>query len=137
MMEHHGLITIMRKSCLTGNVVWIYRGPSENAARQEYSRACKSEFERMRHFSTFAARRCANIARILSDCMAEIPINAELTPPQREAARQLQAIQKKAVMYNREFYEHIMEERQRRKADREIRQRMRNRDNKHNRNYDK
>ena len=136
-MKNHGLITIIRKSCLTGNAVWVYRGPSERSARLAYWRACRNEVERMKRFGTAASRRCANIARLVSDCMEYIPINVELTERQRDAARQLQSIQKKDVACHREFYEHIMAERLRRKNDREIRRRMRERENQHNPNYDK
>ena len=126
--NHNASTTVIRKSCLTGKAVWIYRGPSERSAGLAYWRACRQEMERMRRFSAVAARRFGNIARILSDCMAGLPVNAELTAWQKEAVRQLQAIQKKGIACHRDFYEHIMEERSRRAADREIRRRMRERE---------
>ena len=129
-MKVHRTVTILRRSCLTGKVVWIYRGPSEAAARVAYWRACKREIEFVRSYNERAARRAANIARLLADCTASIPINAELTPQQAEAARELKTIEKKEYVCDREFYNHIMEERRRRQEDREIRRQMRERENK-------
>ena len=124
-MKHRRHVTIILKSCLTGKPVWIYRGPSRDSARIAYWRACRSEVERVRHWPEYAARRASNIARLLSDCMADMPIDASLTPSQEEAARQLRSIGKKDFACHRDFYEHVMEERGRRKSDREIRRRMR------------
>lgn len=126
-MKCKHIVTILRKSCLTGKVVWIYRGPSKNAARVAYHRACKHELERMKHWSERVARRMTNIARLLSDCMSEIPINADLTPEQKEAAKQLLKLSKENADCHREFYEHVVEERRRRKEADAIRQEMRRR----------
>lgn len=118
------------KSCLTGKVVWIYRGPSREAARQAYWRACRKEIERVRRWGEHAARRVADVTRILTECTEGLPINAELTPQQKDAARQLRSIIKSAPECPREFYDHIMEERRRRAEDREIRRKMREREKK-------
>lgn len=123
MMAHKNL-TFIRRSCLTGRAVWIYRGPSEHAADESYRRACIREIERVRHFSDMAATRTRNISRLLNDCMDGIPFTAELTPQQREAAEQLHSLMSRGA-YVSEFYEHIVEERRRRK------QKIKNR------NYDK
>ena len=117
----------VRRSCLTGKIVWIYRGPSKAAASQAYYRACKKEMAWIRNCEKRVARRRANIARFLADCMAELPINVELSPQQKEAARQIQALEKKDSDCHSDFYEHIMEERRRRRQDREIRLKMHNR----------
>ena len=108
-------ITIIRKSCLTGKAVWIYRGPSKNAARCLYYRVCKREMARIKHWSERVERRRSNIARFLSDCLAELPINAELTEQQTDAARQIQYLEKMELECHRDFYEHILEERRKRK----------------------
>ncbi len=136
-MKHKGPITIIRKSCLTGKAVWIYRGPSKNAARIAYWRACKKEIDRVKHWGNVVAQQCSNAARFLADCMAEIPINAELTPEQAEAARKLQSIAKREKECYRDFYEHIMEERRRREEDKEYYRKLRERKLEENTRYDK
>ena len=104
-------VTIIRRSCLTGVPVWVYRGASKAGARQAYWRACKAEIERVRRWSEITADRTARITRFISQCMEKLPIDAELTPVQMEAAKQLRAILKKEPQCNMEFYNHIMEER--------------------------
>lgn len=114
MKKKKHIVTIIRRSCLTGNVVWIYRGPSHTAAQEAYRRACKKELERVRKWSKVAARRCANVARILTACTERMPLTADMTAEQRESARRLQAISKQEQPCHREFYDHIVEEARRR-----------------------
>lgn len=124
-MKKKHSITVILRSCLTGKVVWIYRGPSRAAARKAYWRACRKELERVRNWGERMARRAASIRRLLTDCMADKPIDAELTPEQQQAARELQNIGRKPQDCHLEFYDHIVEERRRRNEDREIRRMMR------------
>ncbi len=125
MMKKRRPVTVILRSCITGNVVWIYRGPSQEAARKAYQRVCRKEIERVRGLGERMARRTAAITRLLTNCLADKPIDAALTPEQQEAARELQAISRKQPECPGEFYDHIMEERRRREEDREIRRRMR------------
>lgn len=119
--------TDIRRSCITGNAVWIYQGSSKSSAQTAYWKACRAEIERVRNWASTAARRMANIERLLNDCLAEIPINAELTQRQQDAVRRLQAIERKNFACNRDFYEHILEERHRRKQNKKLRIKMRER----------
>ena len=128
-MKKRPKVTIIRYSCLTGKAVWVYRGPSKGAACLAYWRACKAEIERVHHWSDIVVQRADGIRRLLTQCMADKPIDAELTAEQKEGARQLMAISKKPPVCDREFYDHIMEERRRRAEDREIRRQMREREN--------
>ena len=121
-------VTIIRRSCLTGDPVWIYRGASKAGARQAYWRACKAEIERVHNWSQTMAQRAANITRFISQCMERLPIDAELTLEQLAAAKQLRAILKKEPVLHKAFYDHIMEERKRRAEDHEIRRQMRERE---------
>lgn len=130
-------ILIIRKSCLTGKAVWIYRGPSKQASWKAYWRACCREEERVRNWPQTAARRKENILRLLSDCMSGLPLTGELPPEKEAAARQLLAISKKGIPCRSEFYEHFMEERRRRAEDLEIHRQMREREKENNRGYDK
>ena len=127
-MKKKKKVTVIIRSCLTGRAVWIYRGPSREAMQKAYQRACKKEIERMRNWSERMAQRTARITRFLTDLLADKPIDAELTPEQQEAAKELQAISKKQLEDRSEFYDHIMEERRRREEDREIRRKMRERE---------
>lgn len=130
-MKKSRLVTIIQRSCLTGQAVWIYQGPSKVAARLAYWRACKRELERVRRWSEILAQRRRNIQRLLSyDSSSSTVLDAGLSDEQLEAARQLLAIGKNETDGRSEFYNHIIEERRRRSEDREIRRKMRERGNK-------
>ena len=60
--------------------------------------------------------------------MANLPINAELTPDQKAAAKKLLKMADEMPPYDMEFYNHIVEERRRREEDKRIRQKMRERE---------
>lgn len=107
-MKQKYLVTVVKRSCVTGNPVWLYRGYSKAAARKAYQRACHKEVERVKDWAKIAARRVSGIRMFLADCMAELPINAKLTEQQREAIKQLRAIENGATVCQSEFYEHIM-----------------------------
>ncbi len=128
-MTKNRSFTVILRSCLTDKVVWIYRGPSKEAARKAYWRACRKELERVRNWGERMAWRTAGIKRLLSACLDDKPAGAELTPDQQAAAKELQSISKKGEECHREFYNHIIEERRRRKEDKKIRQKMRERQN--------
>lgn len=130
-------ITIILKSCLTGKAVWIYRGPSRTAAQKAYCRACHKEVERVRRWTEEAERRKSNIMRVLTELTAGMPATAELPPEKRQLAKQLLSLSEKTIPAGSAFYEHIMEERRRREADRQIRRQMRERENQPNTDYDK
>lgn len=128
-------VTVIRKSCLTGKAVWIYRGPSHNAARIAYWRACKKEVERVRNWPETMARRKANILAFLSELTANLPPLAEMPPEKRAAARKMLALAEEQPDPGLAFYEHIMEERRRKEEDRRIRQAMREREKAQNSDY--
>lgn len=134
-------VTIIRRSCLTGVPVWVYRGPSVAAARQMYWRACKREIERVRNWPELMRKRRERILCQLDAVTAALPITHQLSDEQRQAVRALQAEARKEPERESEFYRHIMEERRRREEDHQIRLRMRQRDAerkiKANRDYDK
>lgn len=118
--RNYNILRIL-KSCVTGTAVWVYMGPSAEAARKAYWRACRHEAERMRQISKMAARRKANILQLLNDCMAGLPITAELPPEKKAAARQLLAIAEEDTLSDRSFYNHILETRRRRNRERKLR----------------
>lgn len=135
-MDKKKLITIIRRSCVNGKPVWIYQGPSRNAAHLAYWRACRNEIERVRNWSKTSQERLHAAEQLLIRCTGT-HLTSALTPSQAAAARQLQKILKTGLPCHLDFYEHIMEERRRMKADREIRRQMRNREKIDNNGYDK
>lgn len=120
-------VIVIRKSCLTGKVVWVYKGSSRHAASTAYWRACQREVERVRHWGETAAQRRARIMQLLNECLEDLPITADMPPKQKAAVRQLLRLSKEDIACHREFYEHIMEERRRRTEDAKIRKQMRER----------
>ena len=105
-------VIVIRKSCLTGKVVWVYRG-TRGAARTAYWRACKREVERVQRWGETAAQRRARIMQLLNECIADVPITSDMPPGQEAAVRQLLRLSKEDIACHREFYEHILEERRR------------------------
>lgn len=119
-------VTYILKSCITGRAVWIYQG--QGAVYMAYWRASKKEIERIRNWPAIAARRKESIERLISVCMKDFPITAELTPEQINAVKKLKRIKDKGMECDRGFYDHIMETRERRRQDAEIRRQMRERE---------
>lgn len=126
----------IRRSCLTGNAVWIYRGEADNE-RKTYWKACRFEVERVQRWTDIVSRRMGNISRLISDCLVNIPLNVELTPQQKQAVRQLQSVGNKGIICHRDFYEHIMAQRKQRQIDNELRRRVKEREKSDNVCYDK
>lgn len=118
-------VTVIRYSCITGNAVWVYRGPSKQAARAAYRRACEKEIKRVRAWKKTVAARNENIRRLISNCIGDIQVTESMTVEQKDAARKLLSMAGEAIPCCRDFYNHIIEERRRRDADRLIRQQMR------------
>lgn len=122
-------VTVVKYSCLVPDLaVWVYRGPSKEAARIAYWRACKKEIERVKRFGSMAAKRKAGLQRLLSDCMANLPLTGSLTPAQKAAAKVISTIAETPQTCYKAFYDHIIEERRRRERDKKIRQQMRERE---------
>lgn len=65
--------------------------------------------------------------RLLNECIEAVPLTGDMPPAQKTAVRQLLKLSKEDIACHREFYEHIIEERRRRKEDKEIRNKMRER----------
>ena len=107
-------VTMIRRSCITGKVIWIYRGKSRNAGYQAYHKAVQHELERVKHWPEYVAERRARILKFLNDRLAALPINAELTPKQKACVRQLKKIADEPQELDLDFYNHIMAERERR-----------------------
>lgn len=108
---------MLRKSCLTGRVVWLCQGKSWAAGMQAYQRACQREVERVKRWGVTVKRRMANIRRLLNDCTSGIPITATPTTEQKTAMRLLETMSKERVACHRDFYDHVVATSRRRKED--------------------
>lgn len=138
MTKRRHLVTIIKRSCLTGKVVWIYRGASREAGRHAYWKACKKELEKVKQWAERMAERKRRLTMVLG--MSESSLSGskssgnmfggELTDEQRKAARELVRMSKQEPPPDMEFYNHIVEERRRRQQDKDIRRKMREREQK-------
>ena len=104
------IVTIVRRSCLTNKVVWIYRGASAGSARHAYLKACKKEIKRVRMWMQDVNERRRSLMQFINQCMASLPLTAEMTPEQKDAAKELRRIEKDEQPCHREFYDHVIEE---------------------------
>lgn len=124
-MKNKHLVTVIRRSCLTDKIVWIYRGQSEIAAMRAYYRARSHELERVNRWQELNNRRRSNINTLIDCSLAELPITTVLTPEQKDTLRQIQKICNQDINCDMEFYEHIKALDQQKERDRDIRRRMR------------
>lgn len=130
-------VRTIRRSCVTGEPVWVYQGTTHEGERQAYWKACKREQELIHHWASKMERFCANISSLLQACMAALPKTATLTEEQRSAVSKLKAMAENIPKPYTGFYNHIKAEHERRQADREIRRKMREREKQKNPCYDK
>lgn len=121
MSKRKRIQTFIRRSCLTGKIIWVYHGITKTAERLAYFRACKREMNRVRGWKERLDKRRRNLKRLLSDSSSGIPITDELTPEQRCAAQHLNDIGRQSSSQHSEFYEHIVEEKKRRDEDLQFR----------------
>lgn len=111
------LVHVIKRSCLTGKVIWIYHGHSHSGARQAYLKACKKEIQRIRQWALKMQERRRAIMRLLTDGESSFSgnlFNDCMTPEQRAAAKEILAMSKNEPPQDREFYDHIVEEAKRR-----------------------
>lgn len=149
MTRRRHLVTIIKRSCITNKVVWIYRGASREAGRHAYWKACKKELEKVKQWAERMADRKRRLTLMLgsSDSSSSSGngssgnkasgkgssanmFGGELTDEQRKAARELVRMSKQEPPPDMEFYNHIVEERRRRQQDKDIRRKMREREQK-------
>lgn len=98
-------------SCCTGEAVWIYRGSSKQAATRAYYRTVYKERRRRRRYARLIVQRTGNIARLLQECQAALPIIGQLTKEQREAIMTLQQLVDSPPDFCSPFLEHDRERR--------------------------
>ncbi len=149
-------ITI-KYSCITGQAVWLYTGPTKKAMLRQYYRTVERERKRERQWPKVQQRWRENITRLLDDCIGSLPIMADLTKSQREAIRTLRTMADNPPEFGSPLLDHdrerrhqnrLRQRRQRywkdtayRQSEKErtrmIRQRKKEEENCDNRDYDK
>lgn len=115
--KQNGKVLVVRRSCLTGRIVWAYHGTSEDAARKAYWRACKKEIWRVRNWMKRMHRRRRLLLSIVtrSDSgSVSSTVFKQMTPEKQKCARKIMQIVKDEPQADREFYDHIVEEAKRR-----------------------
>lgn len=122
-----GEILSIRRSCLTGNAVWINKAPSKQAVWRAYWRACKREVERVARWGETVERRKENLRHLIHELMASASSD-EPSPGREAAARRLNKLSEENVACHKGFYDHIVEERRRRKETLEIHRQMKERE---------
>jgi len=134
--QYKGQLIDIRYSCLTGRAVWIHTGPTGAALRVAYCRACSQEVERINNWHETTDGRRSNVMRLLNDCLAGMSIMEDLPQEKKAAVRALLDIANNRDC-DRDFYDHVMEERRLREEDRKIRHQVRDENMIQNANYDK
>lgn len=132
MSKHRELVTIIKRSCITGKVVWIYRGVSREAGRRAYYRACKQEIRRIRQWTARMTVRQLALMQVVglggSSSSSGSGIYEDMTPEQLAAVKEISKMGCQPPPLDREFYNHIVAEAQHsnKKSDRwkENRQKM-------------
>lgn len=113
----NGNVLIVKRSCLTGRMVWMYRGTSEEAARKAYWRACKKEVWRIRNWMKRMSRRRKRLLSVIThgdSGSASSSAFKQIPPEKRKLARAIMQLAKDEPRIDREFYDHIVEEAKRR-----------------------
>jgi hypothetical protein len=121
------IIRSIRKSCITGKAVWLNHNMTYMGEWIAYRRACQREIELVKKYPKLMEQRRANIMKLLSDLLASLPAIGELPPEKKAAAKALMKIADSPPPCYKDFYNHIMEERRRKEADRKIRAQMKER----------
>lgn len=134
------VLSVIRKSVLTGNAVWVGHLRSYKAEWKAYRTACMKESCRMRQWANTVERRRRNILRLLGELTAGLPILGDIPEEKRAAAKALAMMAESKPPKQSDFYDHIKaEKRQRYNARRREKRRQEKHLNKNddNQNYDK
>ena len=134
------VMKILRRSCITGNAVWIGPERSRSAEWEAYRKACNKEIERMRQWPQAMARRKKNIMQLINTLTAKLPKDGDISKEQRDALKVLTKMVEKEPSKQSDFYDHIQEEKRQKRNARRREKRWQEKygnKNKQNSNYDK
>lgn len=112
----------VKRSCLTGKIVWAKYCATPRGAQDAYQRACRKEVRRYRDYSLTMKRRRQKLFSVIgitdsssaSSSVSSLASRSGLTPKQRAAIREIQALDRDRPPQGGEFYDHIIEEARRR-----------------------
>lgn len=111
-------VTIVKRSCITGKIIWVYRGASSNGAHVAYWRACKKEVRRVRQRKAIMNERRRRLMKLLaisdSSSTDSSIFGACRTPEQVKAIKSIIQMWKQEPSQDRNFYDHLIEEARRR-----------------------
>lgn len=126
MQQQKSKILVIRKSCISGKVIWAQLTASKGAGRVLYYQQARKEIERHDNREKLQESRKQKILQLISDFTSQAD-SQNLTKAQRMAIQQLQKLSEENVADDDEFYQHIMRERQLREEAKAIRQQMKRR----------
>lgn len=109
--------TYVKRSCLTGEIVWVCRSTSRSAAYCAYWRTCKHEVTRIRHWMQRMEKRKRRLLGIIihdDSSSASSAALREMTPAQRRAVNEVKRIIERQPSKHSDYYDHIIEEARRR-----------------------
>lgn len=113
MKETRKKITIVKRSCINGKIVWVYHGVSQGAAHFAYWQACKKEVRRVRQWKNKMKERRRKLTHILTggnSSSVSSSVMRTLSDRQRKAAYEMLRLCNKQPVQTGDFYDHIIEE---------------------------
>lgn len=84
--------TTIKYSCISGQAVWLYQGPTKKAMLRSYYRTVERERKRKRQWPKVQQRWREDITRLLDECIAALSLMGDLTKVQREAIKTLRTM---------------------------------------------
>lgn len=127
-MKDKKKVVVIRNSCVTGQPVWVYRGPSSGAGRVAYLRDKRAELARAKQARQIREERRRNILRFANECSAGLSVTGDLSDEQRAGLKMLHRIANEVIPEDTAFLDHTVEEDRRREETRRIHKEMRERE---------
>ena len=118
-------VLVLRKSVLTGKIVWLCYAHNKRAANTAYCRARKAEKKLQRRWKSCVERYQKWMLNALNEWKSDLPITQELTEEQVALVRFIQVLAKEDIPCDRQFYEHIIAEERCRREDKIARENRR------------
>lgn len=107
-------VIVIRRSCLTGKAVWLFRSKSRRAADSAYCLAKKMEHRQQKRWPERVKQFQKWMLGALDDWLGGLPVTQELTAEQVRHIRAIQAIAREDIPRDRDFYNHTLAETRRR-----------------------
>ena len=118
-------ILVLRRSCLTGKVVWLCRAKNRPAANNAYYRAKQAELLLSEKWDSLVDAWRAWLTQVLRAFLDRMAVTDQMADTQVAAARRIQALAREDIPRDTQFLEHIQAEHRFRYEDRIARQNRR------------